>query len=124
MAGGTTDDRADERPDVAEEVHIPVAETLEKLGRALDIGQQEGDGSAWQAREVNRARLELPLEALLPKLTVEETERHDAVSLRGTKKPLARPLASPIVLEAGLVEPGEGIADMRRVVDREPSAAL
>jgi hypothetical protein len=98
-------------PDVGQHVGVPVAGTAQQRRRALDVAEQERD----PARRQPGLRLEL---------RVDEADRHDAVPLGRAQQPAARAVAGRVVLEGDLVEPGEGVADVRRVVDREAPPAL
>ena len=66
----------------------------------------------------------LGLVALAAQLPGHEADGHDAVLLRRAQQTRPGSIASGIVLEDDLVEPGQGIADMGRVVDRQPPTAL
>jgi len=56
-------------------------------------------------------------------LRADEADRHDPVLLGRPQQPAARPIARPVVLERHLAEPREGIAHVRRVVDRQTTSA-
>ena len=90
---------------------VPIAKTHEQIGRALEIDQQERDVAARQ----------LPLRS---KLGADESDRHDPVLLRRPQEPVARPVPRGLVLEHHLAEPRERIPDVRRVVDRQATAAV
>src|SRR5207253_2177173 len=89
---------------------------LEKARRALDVGEEECDRTARERPHVGAAGF--------AELAVEETERDDPVLLGGTEKPFAGALSRGVVLEVDLIEPREGVAHVRNVVDRQPAAAL
>src|SRR6266542_2448676 len=63
------------------------------------------------------------MRALRTQLAGDEPDGHDAVLLGGVQEPLAGPLPGRVVLERDLVEPGEGVAHVRLVVDGQPSPA-
>ena len=90
---------------------IPIAESVQQLGRALDVGQHEGDLAAWQL-------------LLRPELDADEPERHDPELLGRLQEPHPRPVAVRVVLEADAAEPGERVANVRLVVDRQHPPAL
>ena len=91
--------------DIVEQGRVSIVEAREQLGRALDIGQQEGD--------VARRELALRLQ-----LRADEADRHDPVLLGRPQQPTPRPVARLLVLERNLAEPCERIPDVRRVMDR------
>ena len=112
--------RANARPDqpanVAEQGGVVIAETLQQAGRPFDVGEQEGHRPARERPHRRRARL--------PKLPVEEAERHDAVLLGSAKEPFAGTLPRDVVLEIDLVKAREGVSHVRCVVDRQTASAL
>ena len=90
---------------------VLVAEAVQQLGRALDVGQQE--------RHVARRQLPLGLQ-----LRADEADRHDPVLLGRVQQPAARPVARGLVLERHLVEARKRVAHVRSVVDRQAPLAL
>ena len=56
--------------------------------------------------------------------TPDESERHDPELLGRLQQPHPRPVATRVVLEADAAEPGERVANVRLVVDRQHPAAL
>jgi hypothetical protein len=56
-------------------------------------------------------------------LSADEADRHDPVLLRRPQQPAARPVPRVFVLERHLIEPREGIPNVRRVVDRQTTSA-
>ena len=61
--------------------------------------------------------------ALRLQLRADETDGHDPVLHGRPQQAAARPVPRGLVLEHHLTEPREGIADMRRVVDRQTTSA-
>src|SRR4051794_10648768 len=57
-------------------------------------------------------------------LGADEPDRHDPVLLRRPQQPGARPVTRVLVLERHLAEPSEGIPNVRRVVDRQPTSPV
>src|SRR5207245_5821390 len=84
---------AKDRSDVFQELRVPVAQLAEQRGRALDVGEEEGEEARGKRGRVGRTSLEL---ADLPG---DEADRHDAVSLGGVQQTLAGPLLGSFVLE-------------------------
>ena len=89
---------------------VAVVEAREQLGRALDVGQQEGDVTLRQ----------LPLRL---QLGADESDRDDAVLRGRPQQPRPRLVARGLVLEDHLVEAREGVPHVRGVVDRQASPA-
>jgi hypothetical protein len=58
------------------------------------------------------------------KLGIQEPDRHDAVPLRGPQETGPGPVLGGVVLERDLVEAGEGRANVRSVVDRQPPLSV
>ena len=81
-----------------------------QLSGAFEVGQQE--------RDVARRQLALRLQ-----LRADETDGHDPVLHRRPQQAVARAVPRGLVLEHHLAEPREGIAHMRRVVDRQTTSA-
>ena len=96
--------------DIGEQGGVSIVEAPEQLGGALDIGQQEGD----------RALRQFPLRL---QLRTDKADGHDPMLLGRLQQPRARPVPRALVLEGHLAEPREGIADVRRVVDRQTTSA-
>jgi hypothetical protein len=90
---------------------ITISEPVKQLGRALDIGQREGDLTARQL-------------LLRPELDPDESERHDPELLRRLQEPHSRSVAARLILEADAAEPGERVANVRLIVDRQHPPAL
>ncbi len=57
-------------------------------------------------------------------LAGDETDRHDAVALCSPQQACTSTVTRRVVLELDLAEPGQRVAHVRRVVDREPPVAL
>ena len=81
MAVRTTHAGPDDRPYVAQEHDVPVSQPVQKARRTFDVREEEGHGPARQARDIDGAGLDLPLEPLFAELPVEESERDDPVLL-------------------------------------------
>src|SRR2546425_8233275 len=124
VAVRTTHAGPDDRPYVAQEDDVPVSQPVQKARRTFDVREEEGHGPARQARDVDSARLDLSLEPLFAELPVEEPDRNDSVFLRRSQEPLPRAFARGIILEGDLIEPRQGVPDVRGVVDRQAPAAL
>ncbi len=94
---------------------------MDQGGGTLDVGEQHRHEAVRELHRFSGDRLtEL---ALGLQLTGDETDRHDPVLLGRVQQPLAGALPGALVLEPDLTEPGEGIADVGLVVDRQPPAA-
>ena len=65
-------------------------------------------------RRVSPLRLELP---------GDEADGHDAVLFRRVQEPCASALSGGVVFESDLIEPRQGVAHVRLVVDRQPPPA-
>ncbi len=94
------------------------SELPHQRGGALDVGHQHRHEPARQLV----ARTPPPLTGI--DLAGDETDRHDAVALCSPQQPRARTVTRRVVFELDLAEPGQRVADVRRVVDREPPVAL
>src|SRR5207244_3547167 len=79
---------------------ITIPKPLEEARRALDVGEEECDRAARKRPHVGAAGL--------PKLPIEEAQRHDPVPFRRPEETLARALTCGVVLEVDLIEPGAG----------------
>src|SRR5207245_8359389 len=115
-AASLADAGPDERPHVAQQGRVGVAEPLQQLGRPLDVGEEEGDRAAWQVLQADRARTALAILTFLAQLAVEEPERDDAVVLRRAQKPLACGVAGGRLLERRPLETRERVPPGGRVV--------
>jgi len=110
MAAGLAHRAAHPAADVGEQDGVAVAEAMQQVGRALDVGEQEG--------EVALRQLALRLQ-----LGADEADRHDPVLLGRPQQPVARAVARVVVLERHLAEAGERVPDVCRVVDRQAASA-
>src|SRR6266508_3290637 len=124
VATRAADARPDDRAHAAEDGRVAVAERLQEARRSLDVGEQERERAAWQARDVLRARLDLALQALLTELPVEEADRDDPVLLRRPYELQARLLTRVGALERHLLEARERVPDVRGVVDGQSLPSL
>ena len=61
---------------------------------------------------------------LAPQLAVHEADRHDPVLLGGPQQPPPGAVAGLVVLELHLVESGQGVANVRFVVNRQAPATV
>ena len=111
-----------DRPHLVDQLAVALLEVLDERGRALDVGHQHRDETGRELDSFGRGPRPSQL-ALGAQLAVDEPDGHDPVLLRRVQQPLAGPLAGRLVLEVDLVEPGERVADVRLVVDREAPAA-
>src|SRR6266550_2680100 len=91
---------ADDAPDVLQQGCVALAQTSEKEGGTLDVGQEERDRAGRERREVGR-----PVAALRSELTRDEPDGNDAVPLRGDQQPSASFLPRRIILEPDPFEP-------------------
>ena len=86
---------------------------MHQAGRVLDIGQQEGDRAGGQD----------PL-ALPAELAVHEADRHDPEFLGGPQQSPSCAVACLVILELDLAKSGQGVANVRFVVNRQASPAM
>ena len=113
VAAGAPHRAADEAARIGQQRCVAVAEALHQSGRVLDVGQQE------RHRAGGQDALALPAE-----LAVHEADRHDPVLLGGPQQPPPGAVAGLVVLELDLAESGQGVANVRFVVDRQASPAM
>ena len=72
--------------------------------------------AGWQ-----RGQIGGPEPSLGPELAGDEPDRHDPVLLGRVQQTLSGPLPGGVVLESHLVEPGQGVPNVRLVVDGQPA---
>ena len=80
---------------VIEDLAVGIAKLLQEHRRALDIGQQESQSAGRQPA---------PYVPLRAELLGDETDRHDAVSLRGHQQLLPSAVFGRLGLEVDLLE--------------------
>jgi hypothetical protein len=114
------DDRfPNEAPHIVQQAGVPVAEVPEERCGVLDVGQQERDEAGGEGRHVDRLGVP-PLRSELP---IDEPDRHDPELLGGVQQPPAGPVSRRVVLEGHPLEPGQSVAHVSHVVDRQPAPA-
>ena len=104
-------------PHVVDERTEPRAELLHEGRRPLDVGHEHRDEAA---RELG-GQDGCPLGHL--ELVGDEPDRHDPIPPGCVEQARPGSLPSGVVLEPDLAEPGQGVADVGLVVDREASYA-
>ena len=106
---------SDDLPDLPEQGRVVVAQPAEEGGRVLDVGQEEGDEAGGKAGHVRRTRPDPP------DLSVDEAHRHDPVLLGRIQQSFAGALLGRVVLEGNPAEAGQGVPNVRLVVDGQPA---
>jgi hypothetical protein len=100
-------------PNVAEQCRIGVVELVQEGRGALDVGEQEGQLAGRERRLLRQ-----------PQLPGDEPDRDDAVAPGRVEQPGPRPVPGRLVLEDHLVEAGQGVPNVCRVVDRQAPPAF
>ncbi len=108
-SAGPSHRAADQTTRIGQQSGISIAEAVNNPGRVLDVGEQERHCAGGQGAL-----------ALAAELAVHEADRHDPVLLGGLQEPPPGAIAGIVVLELHLVESGQGVANVRFVVDRQP----
>src|SRR5437879_7555795 len=118
-AAELADGATEQRPDIGQQTGVAIAKVPYETGRVLDIGEQEGDEACRQGAHFARPCLRLPTDAYVLQLPGDEADRHDPKLAGGLQKPRSRPISGRFILEGGLVETRQCVADVGLVVDRQ-----
>ena len=100
-----------------EQLAVAVTQPMQQARRSLDVGEQHRHEAS---RQMDRFAAPSELTFGL-QLTGDEPDGDDAESLGRLQQPASSEVSRRLVLENDLVEAGESIADVGRVVDRQPS---
>jgi hypothetical protein len=92
---------------------------MHQSGRALDVGHHHRHEAGRQRGGTVGPRVERTLGL---QLSGDESDRNDLELLRRVQHAHPSALAGPIVLEVDLAEASQGVAHVRRVVDRQTTA--
>ena len=118
FADGVTEQLAD----IGQHPGVAIAKAPHQAGGVLDVGEQESHQARRQCAHFARASLDLATDAYVLQLARDEADGHDPVFLGGLQQPRASPISGHFVLEGGLVEPRQRVADVGLVVDRQAPA--
>jgi hypothetical protein len=119
MATGPDHGVPDDAAHIVQQAAIAGTQSIQNRGRALDVGQQEGDRAGGQRRSPTGRRVP----TLGFQLAVDEADWQDPVLPGGVQQAFASPLPGGVVLEVDLLESGQRVSNMRRVVDGQPAPA-